>query len=71
MLLHYQTKLELLVWDMMCEQGLVDVGFMSRSTIVLIGALRVKIEFLCELLGFMWISFSNSILLSEWGQSFL
>ena len=32
------------MWDMMCEQEPVDVGFMSRLTIVLIGALRVKIR---------------------------
>ena len=32
------------MWDLMCQQGPVNVGFMSRSTIVSIGALRVNIN---------------------------
>ena len=34
---------------MMCEQGPVNVGFMSRSTIVLIGTLSVKAKICLEL----------------------
>ena len=32
----------LVVWDMMCQWGLVHVGFFSKLTIVSIGTLRVK-----------------------------